>query len=50
MYRQDYPWNMSEAEKELTEEKLKEIMSIMSLIVENPEKLSFGEIEAENYG
>jgi len=50
MYRQDYPWNMSEAEKGLTEERVKEIMSIMSLIVENPEKLSFGEIEAENYG
>lgn len=50
MYCQNFPWNMSEAEKGLTKEKLSEIMSIMGIIVENSEKLSFSEVEAENYG
>ena len=50
MFCEAYPWNMSEKEKSLTTEMLDEIMSIVSLIVENPESLSFAQHECENWG
>jgi len=50
MYCRDFPWNMSKEEKELTTEKLDEILSIVSILFENPEDLSFGEVEAEGWG
>lgn len=50
MYCRNFPWNMSEAEKELTEEKLNEILSIVSIIFENPDELTFGEVESEDWG
>lgn len=50
MYCRDFPWNMSKEEKELTPEKLDEILSIVSVLFENPEDLSFGEVEAEDWG
>lgn len=50
MYQPDYPWNMTEAEKALTEDDIKDLFLNLKIIIKDLDKKDIDLVESENGG